>query len=102
MQQVFGMSARELFAQPALHLSEGPFERFPEFMRGGPLQSLDALCRDYTGSVEVANGSSAEGVQFAVNGAHPTALLAAGLTVYFSDLKRLLPRSQPWLRSLEA
>jgi hypothetical protein len=41
-------------------------------------------------------------VQFGLSGAHPTALLAAGLTVYFSDLKRLLPRSQPWLRGLES
>jgi hypothetical protein len=102
MQQVFGMSARELFRQPALHVSEGAFERFPEFMRQGSLESIDALCRDYAGTVEVANGSSTDGVQFGLSGAHPTALLAAGLTVYFSDLKRLLPRSQPWLRDLEA
>src|SRR5688572_24407568 len=71
-------------------------------MRSGALQSVEALCRDYSGSVEIANGSAAEGVQFAVSGAHPSALLRAGLTVYFTDLKRSVPRSQPWLRSLEA
>lgn len=66
------------------------------------MRSVDALCRDYTGGVEVANGTAEQGVQFGLSGAHPTALLSAGLTVYFSELKRLLPDSQPWLRSLEA
>jgi hypothetical protein len=50
----------------------------------------------------VAQGSSTDGLQFGVSGAHPTSLLRAGLTVYFTDLKRLVPRSQPWLRHLEA
>jgi hypothetical protein len=99
---LFGMSSRELFAQPALHTSHGPLERFPEFMRSGPLQSIDALCRDYTGNVEVAGGGAADGLQFPVSGAHPSALLRAGLTVFFPDLQRVLTPAQEWLRRLEA
>src|SRR5688500_18444507 len=96
------MSSRELFAQSALTASTGPLERFPEFMRSGPLQSIDALCRDYSGSVEVAGGSALEGLQFPVSGAHPPVLLRSGLTVYFSDLQRMVSPAQAWLRSLEA
>jgi hypothetical protein len=96
------MSARELFTQPALHVSHGPLERFPEFMRSGPMQSIEALCRDYAGNVEVASGGAVEGLQFPVSGAHASALLRSGLTVYFQDLQRTLPPAQAWLRSVEA
>jgi hypothetical protein len=102
LRHVFGMSARELFAQPALHSSHGPLERFPEFMRSGAMQSIEALCRDYTGNVEVASGGAVDGLQFPVSGAHPSALLRSGLTVYFPELQRASPPAQAWLRGLEA
>jgi hypothetical protein len=102
LQPLFGMASRELFAQPALTASRGPLERFPEFMRSGPLESIEALCRDYSGSLEVAGGSASDGLQFPVSGAHPSALLRSGLTVYFSDLQRMSTAAQAWLRSLEA
>jgi hypothetical protein len=41
------------------------------------------------------------GVQIAVVGAHASALLRLGLTVYFTDLDRALPESGAWLRDIE-
>jgi hypothetical protein len=102
METVFGMSARELFAKRELFVTHGALERLPKFMFEGPLRSIDALCREYVGSVEVAQGTPEGGVQFGLSGAHPAVLLQAGLTVYFSELRRSLPASQPWLRALEA
>jgi hypothetical protein len=96
------MTALELFAHRELFVQHGTLERFPAFMREGPMESTDSLCRHYQGGLEVANGSAAAGVQIPVNDAHPAVLLRLGLTVYFSDLKRSLPQSQPWLRQLEA
>jgi hypothetical protein len=102
IEAVFGISARELFDERELFVQHGPLERFPPFMFNGPLASTDSLCREYGGAVEVSQGSELEGSQFPVSGAHPLALLRAGLTVYFSDLRRLLPASQPFLRGLES
>jgi Cupin superfamily protein len=102
LQLIFGMPARQLFEQAALTATHGPLERFPHFMREGALTSVDALCRDYTGPVEVAQGTAEQGVQLSVSGAHPWGLLRAGLTVFFSDLRRSAPGSTPWLRALEA
>ena len=102
LQSVFGMQARELFEQKQLTVVHGALERFPSFMFEGALSSIDALCRDYTGSVEVAQGTAEDGVQLSVSGAHPQGLLSAGLTVFFSDLKRSVPASTPWLRALES
>jgi hypothetical protein len=102
IEAVFGISASELFEKRELFVEHGPLERFPPFMFNGPLASTDSLCREYAGAVEVSQGSELEGAQFPVSGAHPLALLRAGLTVYFSDLRRLLPASQPFLRALES
>lgn len=99
---LFGASARALFASPELVVTHGPLERLPDFMHQGPLASADALCRHYTGPLEVSNGSAAGGVQTPVRGAHPSALLRMGLTVYFRDLRRALPSSSSWLEALEA
>lgn len=101
IQEIFGVSALELFAQPELFVQHGSLERFPAFMREGPMASTELLCRHYQGGIEIANGSAAEGVQIPVNDAHPSVLLRLGLTVYLSDLKRSIPQSQPWLRRLE-
>jgi quercetin dioxygenase-like cupin family protein len=101
LESVFGVPARELFQKRELFVQHGPLERFPAFMYTGPMASTDALCREYSGSVEVSQGSELQGAQFGVSGAHPLALLRAGLTVYFSDLRRLLPASTAFLRELE-
>jgi hypothetical protein len=102
IEDIFGVSARALFAERELFVQHGSLERFPAFMRTGPMESTDALCRVYVGGIEVANGSVADGVQIPVNDAHPAVLLRLGLTVYFSDLRRVIPPSQPWLRRLES
>jgi hypothetical protein len=102
LQQVFGLAAPQLFASRELVVSHGALERFPTFMREGPMASIDSLCRSYVGNLEVAKGSVVDGIQTAVNGVHPTALLRLGLTVFFSDLRRALPKSNEWLRGLEA
>jgi hypothetical protein len=102
LQQIFGLPVTELFASRELVVEHGALERFPAFMREGALESIESLCKSYVGSVEVAKGSVVDGIQTAVSGVHPTALLKLGLTVFFSDLRRALPKSNEWLRSLEA
>jgi hypothetical protein len=102
LQEIFGLAAPRLFASRELVLAHGALERFPAFMREGPMASVESLCRSYVGSLEIAKGSVVDGIQTGVSGVHPTALLRLGLTVFFSDLRRALPKSTEWLRSLEA
>src|SRR5690242_17440266 len=99
--EVFGVQAPELFASRELVVSHGPLERLPAFLRTGALQSIDSLCRTYTGPIEVAAGSAEAGAQLPVSDAHAAGLLRLGLTVYFTDLKRTLPASHAWTRALE-
>jgi len=47
LQQVFGLMAPQLFASRELVLSHGDLERFPTFMREGPMASIESLCRSY-------------------------------------------------------
>ena len=98
----FGVPALELFCRRRFTVSHGELERFPAFMRSGPLGSVDALCRHYSGPLEVAAGSATTGVQTSVSEVHAAMLLRLGLTVYFSDLKRAIPQSLAWLKALEA
>jgi len=83
-------------------VQHGALERLPAFMRDGPMESSESLCKSYVGSLEVAKGSVTDGIQTAVSGVHPSTLLKLGLTVYFQDLRRTIPKSNEWLRSLEA
>jgi hypothetical protein len=99
---VFGQGSLELFRGGRFVVTHGALERFPAFMRSGPMASIDALCRHYVGPLEVANGTAEDGVQVPVSEAHAAALLKLGLTVYFTELRRSLPDSRPWLRALEA
>jgi len=95
------VSALSLFTGGEFVVQHGPLERLPAFMREGSMQSIDALCRSYTGGLQVASGSAREGVQIHVSEAHAAALLRLGLTVYFTDVEQTLPRSGAWLRALE-
>ena len=101
IREIFGIPALELFASPALLVNHGSLDRFPNFMHAGLMASIETLCRDYVGNLEIANGSAADGVQVSVSGVHPSVLLRLGMTVYFSDLKRSIPVSREWLRRLE-
>ena len=102
IRELFGVPALELFRSKSLVLQHGALERFPGFMRKGAMSSIDSLCRQYVGPVEVANGTLGNGVQIGVGDTHPTGLLRLGLTVYFTNLRHVLPESGPWLRRLEA
>ncbi len=99
---IFGVTGPELFKSPELVVAHGALERFPAVMREGAMESIESLCKSYVGNLEVAQGSVADGLQTAVSGVHPTALLKLGLTVFFSDMRRCLPRSGEWLRAVEA
>lgn len=102
IRDLFGIPAIELFMGKELLVQHGPIERFPSFMRTGPMKNTESICRGYAGPLQVANGSVADGVQVGVVGAHASALLRLGLTVYFTDLDRALPESHAWLRDIEA
>jgi hypothetical protein len=102
LQDIFDVPAPELFQSRSLVVRHGALERFPAFMRTGAMENVESLCRSYVGNVEVAKGSALDGIQTPVSGVHPTALLRLGLTVFFPDLRRALPKSNEWLRGLEA
>lgn len=102
LQQIFGLAAAELFKSRELVVHHGALERFPAFMREGAMESIESLCKNYVGGLEVAKGSVVDGIQTGVNGVHPTALLKLGLTVFFPEMRRALPKSNEWLRNLEA
>lgn len=99
---LFDVTAGELFAEKNLVVRHGPVERLPAFLRSGLMDSVDGLCRGYSGPLQVSNGDTRDGVQITVVGAHPSALLRLGLTVFFTDLDGALPEAAPWLRALEA
>lgn len=99
---IFGVSTRELFLKRALFVTHGALERFPTFMRTGALESVDSLCRSYSGPLEVSQGTPESGIQVPVRDVHATALLRLGLTVYFTELRRALPFAGAWLKALES
>jgi hypothetical protein len=70
-------------------------------MREGLLESIESLCRGYTGQLEVAGGSTGAGLQVPVADVNAWALLKLGLTVYFKDLRRVLPAAPGFLQELE-
>jgi hypothetical protein len=101
IRDLFGVPAMELFAAKELVVRHGALDRFPAFMRTGLMESIESVCRGYAGPLQVANGSATHGVQIPVVGAHASALLRLGMTVYFTELDRALPASNGWLRDLE-
>jgi len=102
IQELFGVPAMKLFAGKELVVHHGVLERLPAFMRTGPLESIDRLCRHYDGALQVANGTASYGIQVPVAGAHASALLQLGLTVYFTELGRFLPAPRSWLKGLDS
>ncbi len=102
IRDLFGVPAMTLFAGRELVVQHGALERFPGFMRTGLMESIESVCRGYSGALEVSNGTANDGVQVPVVGAHASALLRLGVTVYFTEIGRALPDCGPWLRDLEA
>jgi hypothetical protein len=108
---LFGEASPELFRRNELHLVHGPLTRFPAWMRSGALANLGQLCKQYQGAIEVARGPSSfgppglefvgSGGQVRVSGARPEALLALGLTLYFSELAGVAPESTVFARALD-
>ncbi|MES1174578.1 MAG: cupin-like domain-containing protein [Myxococcales bacterium] len=101
IRELFGISALELFRGREFAVSHGPLTRLPAFMREGLLGSIESLCRGYTGALDVAGGRMDEGLQVPVADVNPWALLKLGLTVYFKDLRRVLPAAPAFLQELE-
>ncbi|MET0791095.1 MAG: cupin domain-containing protein [Polyangiaceae bacterium] len=101
IRELFGVSALELFRGREFAVSHGPVTRLPAFMREGLLASVESLCRGYTGQLDVAGGSTRDGLQVAVADVNAWALLKLGLTVYFKDLRRALPGAPGFLQQLE-
>ena len=99
--ELFGVSALELFRGREFVASHGPVTRLPSFMREGLLGSIEGLCRGYTGQLDVAGGSTGDGLQVGVADVNAWALLKLGLTVYFKDLRRVLPGAPGFLQQLE-
>ncbi|MGC4087894.1 MAG: hypothetical protein QM756_08355 [Polyangiaceae bacterium] len=83
LEELFGRSSLSLFRGGEFVVKHGALERLPAFMREGPMQGIDALCRSYSGGVQIANGGPRQGTQLHVSEAHPATLLKLGLTVYF-------------------
>lgn len=111
---LFGKSTLELYRGRKVEVVHGAPERLPEWMRAGPLSSLEELCRDFRGPLQAAQGRTraptapseassfiGAGGQTPVTGTSATALLRLGLSVHFGDLERTVPAGSPFLRSIE-
>lgn len=116
LEALFGKKTLDLYRGRRVEIAHGPLSRLPEWMRTGPLSSLEQLCRDFTGPLQAAQGRTrplaelsgkeknsfiGAGGQTAVAGANATALLRLGLSVYFGDLERLVPGAGQFLRDIE-
>jgi|GEM_PF-1218456 len=112
LRALFGVPTRALWDARAFALSHGPIERFPAWMRSGPLENVRALSSEYKGALEVAQGRTSapvpgqefvgRGGQVRVQGPRADALLQLGLTVFFVDITTAVPESVAFLRDLEA
>lgn len=111
---LFGKSTLELYRGRKVDVAHGALERLPEWMRTGPLLSLEQLCRDFSGPLQAAQGRTRQpaassewssfvgaGGQTPVSGTSAAALLRMGLSVHFGDLERTVPAGSPFLRSIE-
>lgn len=111
---LFGKSTLEIYSGRRVEIAHGDVKRLPEWMRSGSLSSLQQLCRDFSGPLQVAQGRTrplgglseessfvGAGGQTPVSGTSAMALLRLGLSVYFGDLERLVPGGAQFLRSIE-
>ncbi len=101
IQELFGLSARDLVERGRFEIRDGELERLPAFLRAPCLGDLEVLSRDYRGPLEVAHGDRVRGLQTPITGVPPRALLELGLTVYFKDALSILPEARSYLHSIE-
>ncbi len=110
---LFGQTTLSLYRGGRVVVAHGATERLPEWMREGALSSIDQLCRDFSGPLQIAQGRTypedaagtmnfvGAGGQTAVSGVNAAALLRLGLSVYFGELDRTVPKASSFLRSIE-
>lgn len=116
LEPLFGKKTLDLYRGGRVEIVHGPLARLPEWMRTGPLSSLEQLCRDFSGPLQAAQGRTrpldqlsgreknsfvGAGGQVAVAGTSASALLRLGLSVYFGDLERTVPGGAQFLRNIE-
>lgn len=112
---LFGKGTLELYRGRKVEVVHGQADRLPEWMRAGPLSSLQQLCRDFKGPLQAAQGRTREpktpseagsfvgaGGQTPVSGTNAAALLRLGLSVHFGELERTVPACVPFLRAIES
>lgn len=110
---LFGSESFELFQRARFVVVHGSTERLPAWMHSGLLESIESLCRDHRGHLEIAHGGQGTqasahpesfigaGGQSPVRGSPPQALLRLGLTVFFGGISTQLPAAKDFLRNLE-
>ncbi len=113
LRQLFERSALSLVAERKFVIKHGEIERFPEWMRSGPLANIENLCRAHRGNYEIAHGAEekatsaqpngfiAAGGQTSAAGSSAAAFLRLGLTVYFGQVDGLVPAGKEFLTALE-
>lgn len=112
LEPLFHESTRALFSGGRVVVRHGPLERFPAWLRSGPLSSLSSLCGAYRGRIQIAQGDDGRtkrgfddfvgtGGQIALPGTSPRTLLQLGLTVFFEDIGDVAPEARGFLTEVE-
>jgi len=96
-----GTTALELFRSGTPRVCHGDPTRLPEAMRTGLLGDIGHLCRNFTGTVQIATGKAAVGGQLPVGRANAATLFDMGLTVAFDALQSHVDGLRPWCEALE-
>lgn len=113
LEPLFSLASAQLFGERLFRVSHGPIERFPDWMRTGPLENLSTMCAAHRGPLQIAQGAAATrnaippddfvgaGGQTAVSGVAAQALLRLGLTVVFANVTETVPAAKSFIFDLE-
>lgn len=114
LEPLFGQPTAQLYRAKKVEVAHGSPSRLPEWMTTGVLASIEQLCKDFSGPLQIAQGRTfsedkagptnfvGAGGQTPVSGANATALLRLGLSVHFGDIERTVPAASPFLRAIES